>query len=177
MDLGTDEAGGAGSEPGVVGVASGTGARRRLGWPGGRVAGQPGGAGWSGGWSAGGPGAEFVGVADGPDVGDLVVGEVEGEDGGDGPLVLADQAGLAVDGALEEGQVGDAPGQVGQVGGDRAGALDGGERGGDHTAAVGDDRGVGVEQANDRVDVLGFPGSLEVAEQAGPLGPGCRRQL
>src|SRR5581483_2937102 len=31
--------------------------------------------------SAGGPGAEFVGVADGPDVGDAVVGDVEGEDG------------------------------------------------------------------------------------------------
>src|SRR5438874_5935448 len=61
---------------------------------------------------------------------------------------LSDQAGLAVDRALQEPHVaGCSGGEVGQVAGDLLAAFDGVERGAGETAAVGGQRGVGVEQA------------------------------
>src|SRR5262249_31783060 len=63
-------------------------------------------------------------------------------------------------------------GQAGQVGGDLAGALDGLEGGGDQAAAVGGHGGAGVEQGDQRGDVLGFPGPFEGADDGGLAGWG-----
>jgi hypothetical protein len=52
------------------------------------------------------PGPEFLGVADGPDVLDPVVGDVEREHRHGDAVLLGDQAGLAVDRALQERQAG-----------------------------------------------------------------------
>src|SRR6185437_3377534 len=122
-----------------------------------------------------GPGPEFVGVAYGPDAGDLVVGDVEGEDGDGGAVVLDDQAGLAVDGAFEDGQRWCLADQAGQVAGDLLGAFDRMQGRGDQAAAVGGDGGVGVEQPDEGGDVLGLPGVLEVADDGGLAGGGSRR--
>jgi hypothetical protein len=48
--------------------------------------------------------------------------------------------------------------------------LDGAQEGGGEAAAVGDRGDVGVEQADQGADVLGFPGRLEVADQVGLPG-------
>ena len=122
------------------------------------------------GTSACGPGSEFVGVAYGPDIGDLVARDVEGEDGDGAAVVLDDQAGLAVDGAFEDGQGWFAGGEVGQVAGDLAGAFDGVRGGGGQAAAVGGDGGVGVEQGDEGGDVAGLPGVFEVADDGGLAG-------
>src|SRR5690606_29418652 len=47
----------------------------------------------------------------------------------------------------------------------------------DQAAAVTSRRGVGVEQADEGVDVLGLPGSLEVLDDVGPLGGRNHRSL
>ena len=51
------------------------------------------------------------------------------------------------------------------------------EEGGGEAAAVGDRRGVGVEQADQGVDVLGLPGLLEVPDDAGLPGRRGRGSL
>ena len=51
-------------------------------------------------------------------------------------------------------------------------ALDGAQEGSGAPAAVGDRRGARVEQADQGVDVLGFPCHLEGPDDAGLLG--CR---
>jgi hypothetical protein len=43
------------------------------------------------------------------------------------------------------------------------------ERGADQGAAVGDHGGVGVEQADESVDVLGFPRPLEIPDDEAGL--------
>jgi hypothetical protein len=58
--------------------------------------------------------------------------------------------GLAVDDALEDAHARRTDGQVGQVAGDLLGALDRRQRGGSQPAAVGGDRGVRVEQGDQR---------------------------
>jgi hypothetical protein len=49
-------------------------------------------------------GRSLSGVAYGTDVADVIAGDVEGEDGDGGAVVLGNQAGLAVDSAFEDGQ-------------------------------------------------------------------------
>ena len=63
--------------------------------------------------SSRGPGPELVGVADCPDVLDPVARDVEGEHRHGDAVLLGDQAGLAVDRALEERQAGCPAGDVG----------------------------------------------------------------
>ncbi len=64
---------------------------------------------------------------------------------------------------------------VDEVARDLLAAFDRAERGADEAAAVGDHRGVGVEEADEGVDVLGFPRLLEVSDDARPAGrPGSR---
>jgi hypothetical protein len=58
-------------------------------------------------------GSGFVGVAYGPDVADVVACDVEGKDGDGGAVLLGDRAGLAVDGAFEDGQGWCAGGEAG----------------------------------------------------------------
>ena len=125
----------------------------------------------------GGPGAEFFWVADDPDAPDAVGCDVEGEDGDDDAVLLDDEAGLAVDGALEERRVaGDAATDLDPGAGDLLGPLDRLEEGNGEAAAVGGGGGVGVEQADQRVDVLGFPRPLERPDDAGLAGGRGRRR-
>jgi hypothetical protein len=109
--------------------------------------------------SARGPGAELVGVAYGPDVGDLVTGDLEGEHRDGDAIVLGDQAWLAVDRAFEDGHSWCAGGEVSQVAGDLLATVNRVQRGAGQ-AAVGDHRRSGVEQADEGFDVPGFPGFL-----------------
>jgi hypothetical protein len=60
---------------------------------------------------------------------------------------------------------------------DLLGAFDRLERGADEAAAVGDRRGVGVEEADESVDVLGFPCPLEVPDDASLLRGRSRGSL
>ena len=60
---------------------------------------------------------------------------------------------------------------------DLLGAFDGAQEGDGEAAAVGDRRGVGVEQADEGVDVLGFPGLLEVPDDVGLPGGRGRGSL
>src|SRR5215469_15762680 len=62
--------------------------------------------------SACGPGPEFLGVAYGPDVLDPVAGDLEREHGNGDVVLLGDQAGLAVDHALQDRQVRREPGDL-----------------------------------------------------------------
>jgi hypothetical protein len=87
-------------------------------------------------------------------------------------VLLGDQAGLAVDRALQDRQAGWPAGEVGQVARDLLAALDRAQRGAGQAAAVGGQRGAGVEQADEGADVLGFPCLPEVPDDAGLLG--CR---
>ena len=84
------------------------------------------------------------------------------------PGLLDDQAGLAVDRALQNRDVG-CPGGDFDVGArDLLAAVDRVERGPDRAAAVGDRDGVGVEDADETGDVYGLPCRLEVPDNAGP---------
>ena len=56
-------------------------------------------------------------------------------------------------------------------------AFDGAQEGSDEAAAVGDGRGAGVEQVDQGVDVLGFPGLLERPDDPGLPGGGGRGGL
>jgi hypothetical protein len=107
-------------------------------------------------------------------VADVIVCDVKGEDGDGGTVPLGDQAGLAVDGAFEDGQVGCVDGEIGQVAGDLLGALDGVQRGGGPPAAVGGNGGTGVEQGDEGGDIAGLPGGFEVADDGGLAGGGGR---
>jgi len=122
-------------------------------------------------YSARGPGAEFVGVAYYPDVLDPVACDLEREHRHGDAVLLGHQAGLAVDGAFQERHVaGFTVGDFDPGARDLLAAFDGVQEGGDEAAAVGDGRGAGVEQADQGVDVLGFPGLLEGPDDAGLAG-------
>jgi hypothetical protein len=86
--------------------------------------------------------------------------------------LLGHQAGLAVDRALQERQARHRAGDVDGVAGDLLGAFGWVEGGGDESAAVADRRGAGIEQADERTDVLGFPCLFEGPDDGGL--PGCR---
>jgi hypothetical protein len=101
---------------------------------------------------------------------DPVAGEVEREDRHCDAALLSDQAGLAVDRALEERHVARrAAGEFYPGARDLLAAFDGAQEGQGAPAAVGGRREVGVEQADEGVDVLGLPGPLEVADDLGAL--------
>jgi hypothetical protein len=74
---------------------------------------------------------------------------VEREDRSGDAVVLGDQAGLAVDPALQEPQAGFPAGDAGVEAGDLLGASDLVQRGGGQAAAVGGHGGAGVEQADE----------------------------
>jgi hypothetical protein len=104
---------------------------------------------------------EFLGVPDRPDALDPVAGDVERAHRHGDAVSLSDQAGLAVDRALQDRQVGCRAGDIDAGARDLFAALDRAEHGGGEAAAVGDRGGVGVEEADEGVDVLGFPCLLE----------------
>ena len=97
---------------------------------------------------------------------DPVACEIEGHHRHGDAVLLTDEAGLAVNRALHHGQTGCPVGEIG--GGPRhlLAALDQLEHSADQAAAVGDRGGAGVEQADEGADVAGFPGLLEVPDEA-----------
>jgi hypothetical protein len=119
------------------------------------------------------PCPELVGVAYCPDVLDPVARDGEREHRHGDAISLSDQAGLAVDRALQESHVAGCPaGEIDEVARDLLATFDRAELGAGQAAAVGDRGGVGVEEADEGGDVLGFPCPGEVPDDAGLL---CRR--
>src|SRR5690606_25375933 len=117
--------------------------------------------------TAGCPWMEFVGVADGPDAFDPVVCYIERHHRGCSPVHLDYQTRLTIDSAFQDRQAGSSAGEVDKVAGDPFAALDRAERSIDQAAAVGDPRGVGIEEADEGIDVLGFPCLFEVPDDIG----------
>src|SRR5262249_39175408 len=105
------------------------------------------------------PGTQFLGVAYCPDLLDPVAPDVEREHRHGDAVLLSHQPGLTVDRALQDRQAGCPAGDVEAGAGDLLGAFDRAERdgAGQATAVAGRD-GTGVEEADEGVDVLGFPG-------------------
>src|SRR6516165_6379880 len=120
------------------------------------------------------PWPELLRVAYGPDMADLVACDIEREHRHGDAVLLAHQAGLAVDRALHDRQAECPVGEADQIARDLLVAFDRVESGGDEAAAVRDHSGVRVEQADQGADVPGFPRPLEVPDEAGPPG---RRSL
>src|SRR6202042_3965254 len=84
------------------------------------------------GWSSGPPGPELVGVANRPDVRDPVASDIERDHGHGDAVLLGDQAGLAVDHALQDRQVAGRPaGQASDVARNLLAAFDRAEGGAD----------------------------------------------
>src|SRR5271156_579878 len=118
------------------------------------------------------PGPEFLGVAYGPDVLDPVAGDLEREHRHGDAVLLGDQAGLAIDRALQESQARCPADDIEGGAGDLLAAFDRalGDRA-DEAAGVGDGRGAGIQEADEGRDVPGFPGLFEVPDEAGlPTG-------
>src|SRR5215813_8470051 len=160
-----------GSGCGLALFSGGAVVARHAGWVRRRGGGGLKGPNGMGGASARCPWPELVGVADCPDVLDPVARDVKREHRHGDAVLLGHQPGLAVDRALQDRQAGCPAGDVEAGAGDLLGAFDRAERdGADQAAAVGDHRGVGVEQADEGADVLGFPGLLEGADEAGLPG-------
>jgi hypothetical protein len=104
---------------------------------------------------------------------DPVACDVEREHRHGDAVLLSHQTGLAVDRTLQERHVAGRPGGDFDPGArDLLAAFDGTQERGGEAAAVGDRRGVGVEQADQGADVLGLPCRLEGPDDAGL--PGCR---
>ena len=91
---------------------------------------------WHGGWSACCPGPEFVGVAYRPDVGDPVASDLERVHRHGDAVQLGDQAGLAVDRALQDRQARCSAGDLDVGAGDLLAAFDGLEVCGGQAATV-----------------------------------------
>jgi hypothetical protein len=128
--------------------------------------------------SARSPRTELVGVAYDPDALDPVAGDIEREYRHDCAVLLSHQAGLAVDRALEKRRVaGRAVGEFDPSARDLFVAFDGVQEGQGEAAAVGGRCGIGVEQADEGIDVLGLPGPLEVTDDLGALGDRSRWSL
>jgi hypothetical protein len=93
-------------------------------------------------------------------------------------VLLSHQPRLAVDGAFQERHGAWHPvGDLDPGAGDLLAAFDGVQEGQGEATAVGDRGGVGVEQADDGLDVLGFPGGLEGPDDGGLLGVRGRGRL
>jgi hypothetical protein len=99
------------------------------------INGLPGKAGWET-WSAC-PGPEFLGIAHGPDALDPVASDVERDHGHGDAVLLGDQAGLAVDRALQEHQAGCDTGDFGAGARDLLAAFDRAGQGAGEAAGVG----------------------------------------
>src|ERR1019366_3787032 len=123
------------------------------------------------------PRPELLGVPYYPDVLDPVACDVERHHHHGDPILLSHQTGLTVDPTLQDRQVGCLAGDIDEEARDLLAAFDWAEHGADEAAAVGDRRGVGVEEANEGVDVLGFPCLLEVPDDAGLPGGRGRGSL
>src|SRR5260370_25833612 len=124
------------------------------------------------------PRPEFLGVAYGPDVLDPVACDLDGAHRHGDAVLLSDQAGLAVDGPFEERPVAGCPaGDFDPGARDLLAAFDGAQECSGEAAAVGDRRSVGIEQADQGVDVLGFPGLLEGPDDAGLVACPVRATL
>ena len=118
------------------------------------------------------PGPELVGVAYCPDVLDPVSCNVERVYRHDDAVLLDHQAGLAVDRAFQDRQGGRPIGEVDAGARDLSTAPDRSGQGAGKAAAVGTRRGIGVEQADQAVDILSLPCLPELSDDAGL--PGCR---
>jgi len=95
--------------------------------------------------------------------------------------LLGDQAGLAVDRALQERQAGCDTGDFGAGARDLLAAFDRAGQGGGEAAGVGDSRGAGIQEADKGGEVPGFPGLFEVPDEAGLPdgrgGGGCEARM
>jgi hypothetical protein len=124
------------------------------------------------------PAAELLRVAYYPDVLDPVACEAEREHRDGGAVLLGCQARLAVDRAFQEGHVaGRTVGDFDPGAGDLLAAFDGVQERNGKAAAVGDCRGVRVEQADQGGDVFGFPCDLEGLDDVGLPGRRGRGSL
>ena len=88
------------------------------------------------------------------------------------PILLSHQTGLTVDGTLQDRQVGCPAGDIDDQTRDVLAAFNRAELGADEAAAIGDRGGVGVEEADEGLEVFGFLCLLEVPDDIGALG--CR---
>src|ERR1035438_2908559 len=118
------------------------------------------------------PGTKFLGVEYYPHVLDAVVCDVECQAGRGHPVSLSDQAGLAADRAFQDRQAGRPIGEGDAGARDLSTAPDRSGQGAGKAAAVGTRRGIGVEQADQAVDILSLPCLPELSDDAGL--PGCR---
>lgn len=123
------------------------------------------------------PGAELLGVAYCPNALDPIAHDVECADRHCDAVDLGHETGLTVDRALQDRQVGCPAGDIHIGARDLLAAFDRAEVGLGEAAAVGDRRGVGVEEADGNVDVLGLPCLLEVFDDVGLPGWGSRGSL
>jgi hypothetical protein len=87
-------------------------------------------------------------------------------------ILLNHQTRLTVDRTLQESQLGCRAGDLEDGARDLLAAFDRAELGADEAAAVTDRGGVGVKEADQGLDVLGFPCLLEVPDDIDALG--CR---
>src|SRR5215469_11997597 len=120
------------------------------------------------------PGPELVGVEYCPDVPDPAARDVERQHRPGDAVQLSDQARLTVDRALQDRHVGYRNDPIDEEACDLLGAFDRAELGADEAAAVAGRRGIGLEEADEGADVLGFPCLLEGPDDAGLLD--CRNR-
>jgi hypothetical protein len=109
-------------------------------------------------------------VVYGPDMPDPVAGDLEREHRYGDAVLRGDQAGLSVDRALQDRQVGCGAGDFGAGARDLLAVFDRalGDRA-DEAAGVGDDRGAGIQEADEGGDVPGSPRLLKSRTR-----PACR---
>jgi hypothetical protein len=102
---------------------------------------------------------------------DPAIRDVEREHRHGDAVLLNHQPGLAVDRAFQERHVAvPAAGDFDPGARDLLAAFDGVQEGKREAAAVGDGRGIGVEQADESVDVHGFPCLFKGPDDSGLLG-------
>lgn len=113
------------------------------------------------------PELELLRVAYRPDASNPPTCDLERDHGHGNARLLDDQAWLAVDRALEDRHRGCARGDFDIGARDLFAAVERAERGPDQATTVGDRDGVGVEEADERADVLCLPRRLEVPGKCG----------
>src|SRR4029450_7485738 len=104
--------------------------------------------------SASRPKPELLGVPYCPDVPDPVAGDIERDHRRGDAVLLNHQTRLTVDPALPDRQVRYPAAHIDDHARDLLAAFDREEHGADQAASVGDRGGVGVEEADERVDVF-----------------------
>src|SRR5690606_23757103 len=117
----------------------------------------------------------LVGIEDRPDALDPVAYDVERQHRYGHAAQLSDESGLPANRALNELELGHLDSSIEVEARDTLRARDGLRFGSDEPAAVADGGGIGVEDADEGLDVPGFPGQLEGSDDVGlPCRGRCR---